>query len=363
MDNKPSPIEPKHSRNPIRKQCCISGKAAISLMEISIVIVVLGLLTSAIIGGASIRKMAGQRHLISSINAMTQSLLLFKQTYGYWPGDFPNANEVFGPLSEINKQCPPVNNDGNAASYTKGVSGNGDGTVNTLTNNPQTFDWGTEAMFVGCHMFLSGLTPSGMRGIGMRTNENVNVHIPTSPTHSTFGGRSMLHLPTYNKSFLTYGAVNAGLPTVQINSSRNIFKDIVPFIMQAKNNRALDVHTLDARVARISKRDNHMTELPYTDMAGYSEDGTHSVNCSTSHMTYHDIDPLKKCNNTALSADSDIIDCGDPYGVTASECHMLTGSGFTTYANRCVCTFQGWTFVMTEKIHFSLNHMYIPVSE
>ena len=200
----------------------------------SIVIVILGLLTSAIIGGASIRKMAGQRNMVNGVNAMTQSLTLFKQIYGYWPGDFPNANEVFGPMVEINAKCPMIDNDGNAGGTTAGVAGNGDGIISKKEAGTPVKEWGSEAMFMACHMVLSELTPSGMSGSGMRANQHVRIDRITSPTHSSFGGRSMLHFPTYNKSFLTYGATDSGLPAVQINSTQNALKDIAPLLMQAK---------------------------------------------------------------------------------------------------------------------------------
>ena len=249
MHNKTSPTRPKRNGNLCIRQCCMQSKAAMSLMEISIVIIILGLLTTAIIGGASIRKMAGQKHLVSSINAMTQSLLLFKQTYGYWPGDFPNANEVFGPMSKISAKCPIVDSNGVAGTITAGVAGNGDGLIGTAEDATPVKDWGSETMFMACHMVLAQLAPSTVNGSGLRINQNVNINLTTSPTHSSFGGEKVLHIPTYSSSFLTYGSTNTGLPAVQINSNKDIHKELLPFIMLAKSNRSLDVHIQDIFLA------------------------------------------------------------------------------------------------------------------
>ena len=374
MHNKPSPTRPKRNGNLCIRQHYMQSKAAMSLMEISIVIVILGLLTTAIIGGASIRKMAGQKHLVSSINAMTQSLLLFKQTYGYWPGDFPNANEVFGPMSNIYAHCPTLTPDGDETIYIKGISGNGNGTVDATAVAPYTFDWGAESMYMACHMLLSKLAPSNMIGNGMCINQNVDIRLLTSPTHSTFKGHTILHLPTYKGSFLTYGTTISGLPAIQVNSNKNIYKDIFPILQQAKDNRSLDTHTQDILIQKGHPSANNnideLTEVRAVDLdaSTISEDGKQSIataaECTPSKMLYTEKDPVKACNNIPITADSSLnTGCGNPYGETASECHILTGSGFTTYDNTCVFTFHSWTFLKKADRKFSVRNLYIPVSE
>ena len=360
MHNKPSLTRPKRNGNLCIRQCCMQSKAAMSLVEISIVIVILGLLTTAIIGGASIRKMAGQKNMVNGINAMTQSLILFKQTYGYWPGDFPNANEVFGPMSNISAKCPMIDNDGNAGGTTTGVAGNGDGIISKKEAGTPVKEWGSEAMFMACHMVLSGLTPSGMSGLGMRSNQHVHIDRITSPTHSTFGGRSLLHLPTYSKSFLTYGATDSGLPAVQINSSQNVFKDIVPLLLQAQEKKSLDVHTQDI----LTPYHNTETKVATMDLSTVPDDASQvidSAHCITSEMKYWDA--LWTCASPP-SNDANFVYCTPAWQVPASSCSILTGSSFVTYANRCECNFGGLHYLMPEKYEkFAVHTLYVPVSE
>ena len=410
MYKKSSPTEPIHNRTKCIKHCGIRSKAAMSLMEISIVIIILGLLTTAIIGGASIRKMAGQKHMINSINSMANSLILFKQTYGYWPGDFPSANEVFGPLSKIIEKCPMIDNYGNSI-RTSGVSGNGDGLIGTDEDGTPVKDWGSETMFMACHMLLAQLAPPTMQGSGMRANQHVNIHTTTSPTHSSFGGEKMLHLPTYSSSFLTYGSTNTGLPAVQINSNKNIHKEILPFIMLAKSNRSLAVNIHDiflAEEASFNQKKDFKVKPQATQTAAialrryaaaiasslYSTAEAAGDPCNTSLMDWDHAQRCVKHSATVPAEGVAWVMCDDIFGGEWKSCYRISGwkqdhkdvTGKNTIGNgTCICKNQwdDYYVMLTPRIedkppvdnpasatltdppssHLLPTHIYLPVSE
>ena len=62
-----------------------------TLVELSIVIIIIGFLIAGIAAGQSLIKQVRLNSLISDITEMSTAVNTFKTTYGYLPGDFPNA--------------------------------------------------------------------------------------------------------------------------------------------------------------------------------------------------------------------------------------------------------------------------------
>jgi prepilin-type N-terminal cleavage/methylation domain-containing protein len=83
-------------------------KKAFSLIELSIVLIIIGLLAAGISGGSSLISHAKMNSLIKDINSSKFNLYSFKLTYDQIPGDFNKASAFFNVSS-----------------------GNGDGSVNT----------------------------------------------------------------------------------------------------------------------------------------------------------------------------------------------------------------------------------------
>ena len=67
---------------------------AFSLIELSIVLIIIGLLVSGVSGGASLIKTAKQRAFINEMNSYKQAFLAFMANTGKYPGDRNNSGLV-----------------------------------------------------------------------------------------------------------------------------------------------------------------------------------------------------------------------------------------------------------------------------
>lgn len=67
-----------------------------SLVEAAIVLAIIGLLAGGIIGGQSLIKNMKLNTVLTEANTYADAMHQFKQQYGYQPGDFPKAVDVWG---------------------------------------------------------------------------------------------------------------------------------------------------------------------------------------------------------------------------------------------------------------------------
>jgi prepilin-type N-terminal cleavage/methylation domain-containing protein len=96
-------------------------KSAFSLVELSIVLVILGLLTGGILTGQSLIKAAELRSVSTEIATFQTAVMTFKQKYFALPGDIKNATAFWG---DNTAYC----NDGAVTNGIPGTcNGNGDG--------------------------------------------------------------------------------------------------------------------------------------------------------------------------------------------------------------------------------------------
>ncbi|MGB1540395.1 MAG: prepilin-type N-terminal cleavage/methylation domain-containing protein, partial [Rickettsiales bacterium] len=69
----------------------MNSKAGFSLVELSIVLVILGLLTGGILGGQSLIRAAELRSVSKEYEKYQTAINIFKDKYFALPGDFNNA--------------------------------------------------------------------------------------------------------------------------------------------------------------------------------------------------------------------------------------------------------------------------------
>ena len=91
-----------------------------SLVELSIVILIIGLLVAGISSGTKLIQQAELRSIISEGEEMTVNFNTFKATYGAIPGDFSGASVFFTDCAETASNCNG-NGDGNIG-WAAGVS-------------------------------------------------------------------------------------------------------------------------------------------------------------------------------------------------------------------------------------------------
>lgn len=116
---------------------------AFSLVELSIVLVILGLLVGGVLMGRSLIHAAELRKHMRFHEEFTTAWSTFRDKYFYYPGDMPNASMFWG---KYNAVCPAA---AGVASATGTCDGNGDGRVHWGGNG--------EMQFVPQHLTLAGL--------------------------------------------------------------------------------------------------------------------------------------------------------------------------------------------------------------
>lgn len=73
-----------------------NSKSAFTLVELSIVLVIIGLIVASVTAGRSLIRAAQIRSLVTAINTVETGINSFNDRYNAIPGDFSNAYAVFG---------------------------------------------------------------------------------------------------------------------------------------------------------------------------------------------------------------------------------------------------------------------------
>lgn len=145
--------------NPSRPQ-----QSAFSLVEVSIVLVILGLLTGGILAGQSLIRAAELRSVSNDISKYKAATYTFRDKYFALPGDMPIATSFWGDQATGTGSCA-------SASTTDGTpgtcNGNGDGTLLYSVNGEPARLWQ--------HLAFAGLVEGSFTGIGIMDQPGVNV--------------------------------------------------------------------------------------------------------------------------------------------------------------------------------------------
>jgi prepilin-type N-terminal cleavage/methylation domain-containing protein len=123
-----------------------------TLVELSIVIIIIGFLIAGVAAGQSPIKQAALNSVITEYGGIRLSVNTFKERYGFFPGDFPNAFAYWG------ASCGA-----NTVGANDSCNGNGDGLFSTdrqITGNNVI-----EALYAWKHLSLSGLVNGNFVGL------------------------------------------------------------------------------------------------------------------------------------------------------------------------------------------------------
>ena len=133
---------------------------AFTLIELSIVIVIIGLIVAGVVGGQNLVKQAKLRGIISEYNEYQVAYNSFKLEYNGVPGDFNRA-----------------------ADYGIGSNGNGDKKIATIH---------TEAVLAWKHLYNAGLINTQISNSSVPANaQNIHVDLPAT-SYSDDVGISMI---------------------------------------------------------------------------------------------------------------------------------------------------------------------------
>jgi len=155
--------------------------AGFTLIELSIVLVVIGLLVGGVLVGRDLIRTAELRAVISERESFQTATQSFRLKYNALPGDFASAESIWG--SDANCPNTPANNQ----PKTETCNGNGDGKVaDALTGSPDTQ---YESARYWQHLAAAGLVHgafTGATGAASSYTSVVGVNVP----ESTLGGKT-----------------------------------------------------------------------------------------------------------------------------------------------------------------------------
>ncbi|MFZ4541461.1 MAG: type II secretion system protein [Rickettsiales bacterium] len=179
-----------------------NSKAGFSLVELSIVLVILGLLVGGILSGQSLIRAAELRSVATEFSRYTAAVHSFKDKYFAIPGDLANAQSFWGAAGT----CPGTNASPSTSAAT--CNGDGDGTIGmAITGNAN------EEFRFWQHLANAGLIEGTFTGVSNSASWNTEVavigsNVPVSKLAN--GGWSAVYVGTKAISDMGYFDGNYG---------------------------------------------------------------------------------------------------------------------------------------------------------
>lgn len=133
-------------------------KRGFSLVELSIVLVILGLLVGGILAGQSLIRASELRSITMDKNKYETAYQAFRDKYLALPGDMANAYQFFGAAAGCANSVGSANTQG-------GCNGNGDGQVNLFMGGGSGLPGSNEGWRAWQFMAMAGLIPGTYTGI------------------------------------------------------------------------------------------------------------------------------------------------------------------------------------------------------
>lgn len=125
-----------------------------TLIELSIVLVIIGLIVGGVLAGKALIQQAEIRAAASQLQTMETAYRTFQAKYGCIPGDCANATDFFGVnYIVVATGCPPSGGAGNG-------NGNGDGLIDQSSGSLFAGTWTCEPIQAAKSLQLSNLLPT-----------------------------------------------------------------------------------------------------------------------------------------------------------------------------------------------------------
>jgi prepilin-type N-terminal cleavage/methylation domain-containing protein len=163
-------------------------KRGFSLVELSIVLVILGLLVGGVLSGQSLIRAAQWRKTMVDVQNIGAAVGTFRDKYFALPGDMPNATAFWGAAdgsTGLTAACPT------SGGTTVTCNGNGDGTVGGSTMDATT---GPESYRFWQHLNNAALYPNNLTGTPrtgttktLNWDSVIGTNVPASPLDSSVG--------------------------------------------------------------------------------------------------------------------------------------------------------------------------------
>lgn len=188
-------------------------KEGFSLVELSIVLVILGLLTGGILTGQSLIRAAELRSVTTEFQTYQTAVHTFRDKYFALPGDMTNATDFWGAAHSTPATCKTT-----ASTGTETCNGNGDGRIRTdATASNEWFRFWQ-------HLANAGLIEgsyTGVGGSGGTQHAVIGTNIPASKlrnggwsieTLGAYGGNSNIFGLDYG-TLMSFGSATSASPS------------------------------------------------------------------------------------------------------------------------------------------------------
>lgn len=179
-------------------------KKGFTLVEMAIVLIVIGLLAGAVLVGRTLLGSTRVQTLVKDVQQYQIMIRDFKETYGYFPGDLPNAYATFniatlGGCTNNIKTGAPFAHDG--------CNGDGNGMISYTTP--------AEGDLVFMHLGMSGISKKKYENFQTSGFYVIGKNVPAAPWDGSFyrvdGGDgatvayvfSLTRLDPFNPSFVS----------------------------------------------------------------------------------------------------------------------------------------------------------------
>ncbi|MAR56598.1 MAG: hypothetical protein CMM93_05390 [Rickettsiales bacterium] len=223
---------------------------AFSLVELSIVLVILGLLTGGILTGQSLIRAAELRSVVTEFKNYQVAMQTFRDKYFALPGDMRNATDFWGIAGGTTGQDSTCY--GTASTDKKTCNGNGDGMIGTTSSVTQVH----ERFRFWQHLANAGLIEGTYTGAAGPLGAQHAVVGTNTPTSRSGGG---------NGWYTKYSDVNGNYMGVGITASTN--SSLAPARLSAEEVWNID-KKMDDGLPRTGKIFVYPDAAPCTDGAG-----------------------------------------------------------------------------------------------
>lgn len=188
-----------------------------TLLELSIVIVIIGLLAGGVMVGADLIKAAELRAVITEHQKYRTAVMAFKDRYMAIPGDMKNATSFWGAAHATPATCKTT-----ASTGEETCDGDGDGILESNTGSDEWFRFWQ-------HLANAGMIEgqySGVRGAGGTYHSVIGTNVPESKFSNsgwatfyragTFAGDTVFYSGVYGNHFLFGGSNSTSFPVTNI---------------------------------------------------------------------------------------------------------------------------------------------------
>lgn len=166
-------------------------RSGFSLVELSIVLVILGLLTGGILTGQSLIRAAELRSSITSVQKYQTAVMTFRDKYFALPGDMPNAVDFWGAAAGgtargVDSTCFALTT---ASTDKTTCNGNGDGNIDLTVENFRAWQ----------HLANAGLVEGTYTGVADPAGANLAIpgkNVPELKMATV--GATLFHSGKYN---------------------------------------------------------------------------------------------------------------------------------------------------------------------